>query len=88
MNKTRDFNRDRENLTEQDLEEIFDLLAPRMRSANKALLWRRLTEHLSMIPHYGILSRIMQDSHGWSYCAGQDYTEEIKTVRKIILDCK
>jgi len=84
-NKQIDFNNSRDNLTEDDLGQIFELLSKGLRPKNRDLLYRRLTEHLSMIPYHGILSRVMKESHGWSYCAGQSYPDEIRTVRKIIL---
>jgi hypothetical protein len=87
-----DFNSLREVLTDTDKKAIYDLLQSRLRVDTKALLWRRIHDHTTMIPHYGILSRIMKSELNgrvyWEYCAGQSYPDEIRTVRKIILECK
>lgn len=88
MEKQIDFNSAREILTDEDKQQIFDLLSSGLRQKNRDLLHRRIHHHLGMIPYHGILSRVMKEQHGWTYCAGQDYREEIKTVRKIILECK
>jgi hypothetical protein len=82
------FNNHRSKLTEKDTDEIYELLSNRLRQANKVLLAKRLNDHLELIPHYGILERITKEPYGWNYCAGQSYPDEIRTVRKIILDRK
>lgn len=32
----------------------------------------------------GIMSRLIYDNDKWNYCAGQDYTAEMNTIRKIL----
>lgn len=82
------FNNHRDQLTDQDKEEIFILLSGRLREKNRRLLKTRLDHHLELIPYYGILERIQKESYGWAYCAGQSYPDEIRTVRNIILTLK
>jgi len=82
------FNRDRENLTDDDKQQIFELFSKGLREKNRNLLHKRIFEHTNMIPFYGIFERIMKEPHGWSYCAGQSYTDEITHVRKLILECR
>jgi len=82
------FNNNRERMTDDDKQQIFDLLSKGLRTKNFNLLHRRIFEHLFMIPYHGILERIIKDDSGWSYCAGQSYPDEIRTIRKIILECK
>ena len=78
----------REKLTADDLQDIFALLSSGLREKNRQLLSLRIYSHLNMIPKHGAFERIMKDKHGWSYCAGQSYPDEIRAVRKLILDCK
>lgn len=82
------FNTYRHKLTGSDIHEIYELLNKGLRQKNKDLLAKRLDDHLALIPYHGILERLMKDKHGWSYCAGQSYTDEIRTVRNIILTLK
>ena len=84
----KDFNTNRSELTNKDIEQIFSLLNSGLRSKNRNLLWIRLNTDLNSIPHHGILSRIMDSGNGWEYCAGQSYPDEIRTVRNIILTLK
>ncbi len=38
--------------------------------------------------NYGILGRLIFSKNRWNYIAGQDYTAELATIRKIILKGK
>jgi len=82
------FNDKKLDLTSQDIDQLVELLGYRCRLETVQKLRRRLENTPSLIPSYGILNRLMLESHGWSYCAGQSYPDEIRTVRKIILECK
>ena len=84
------FNNSREQLSADDSQQIYELLCSGLRSENKILLHKRLFNHLGMIPYCGVFERIIKDerTNQWEYCAGQDYPSEIRTVRKIILECK
>tara|TARA_R100000781_G_scaffold2334_3_gene3840 strand:- start:2085 stop:2348 length:264 start_codon:yes stop_codon:yes gene_type:complete len=82
------FNNYKDKMTEKDKEEIFEIVSSRCRQKTKELLALRLEKHLDLIPEYGILNRLIKEEHGWFYCAGQSYPDEIRTVRKIILELK
>jgi hypothetical protein len=82
------FNSDRELLTDDDKQQIFELLSKGLRANNYNLLNDRIFNCLGMIPYHGILGRVIKEDCGWSYCAGQSYPDEIRTVRKIILTCR
>lgn len=82
------FNDLKEQLTENDIDQLIAILGKGLRMKNAQLLRRRLLSHTGMIPAYGILERLTKESHGWSYCAGQSYVDEIRTVRSIILTLK
>ena len=82
------FNNYKDKMNEKDKEEIFKILSSRCRQKTKELLALRLEKHLDLIPEYGILNRLIKEEHGWSYYAGQSYPDEIRTVRKIILELK
>ena len=47
---------------------------------------RLLSDYISHGYNYGILERIIFDGGKWSYIAGQDYTAEMNTIRKILRD--
>ena len=81
----KNFNNQKDNLTEQDIDTILKIISYRCRVKTVNRLRSILTFHKSLIPENGILSRLILDEHGWYYCAGQDYTSEIKTVRDCIL---
>ena len=82
------FNNYKDKMNEKDKEEIFEIVSNRCRQKTKELLALRLEKHLDFIPEYGILNRLIKEEHGWCYCAGQSYPDEIRTVRKIILELK
>ena len=88
MMKQINFNNYKEKMTEKDKEEIFEILAEGTRQKTRELLAKRLDKHLDLIPEFGILNRLIKENHGWNYCAGQSYPDEIRTVRKIILELK
>ena len=80
------FNDLKTNLTEQDIDLIVELLGYRCRAQTYNRLRSRLKYSPSSVPTYGILERLTRDEAGrWEYCAGQSYTDEIRTVRNIIL---
>lgn len=79
------FNNQKTNLTEQDIDQLVSIITHRCRIKTTNRVRSILTYSPSLVPNYGILERLMKDQYGWSYCAGQDYTSEIKTVRDCIL---
>ena len=86
--KQLNFNNQRGNLSENDIDAIIELIGHRCRVPTIRRLRSMLTYGRDAIPHYGILERLMKDDNGWSYCAGQSYPDEIKTIRNIILEGK
>ena len=81
----KNFNNQKSKLTAQDIDAIISIIGHRCREKTVNRLRAILTYSPSMIPEFGILNRLILDEHGWSYCAGQDYTSELKTVRDCIL---
>tara|TARA_R110002167_G_scaffold44097_4_gene132965 strand:- start:164 stop:421 length:258 start_codon:yes stop_codon:yes gene_type:complete len=84
--KQLNFNNQKSVLTEEDKEEIFDILVKGTRIKTRELLAERLNKHIDLIPEYGIFNRLIKESYGWSYCAGQSYSDEIRCMREIILN--
>ena len=78
---------DKAELTELQKDSLYDLLSKHCRADTRKSLYRRIFEcPLSLWDSFGIYSRVMAESDGtFSYCAGQDYTSEIATVRKCVL---
>lgn len=83
--KQLNFNNQKEVLTETDINELVNLVGYRCRVQTVNRLRSMLTYGRSTIPQYGILERLIKENGSWSYCAGQSYIDEIKTVRNIIL---
>ena len=81
----KNFNNQKANLTEKDIDAILKIIGYRCRVKTINRLRSILTYNKSLIPEYGILSRLILDEHGWHYCSGQDYTSEIKIIRDCIL---
>lgn len=80
------FNDLKNNLNETDINEILQLVGKGCRDKTKARLRSILTYGPSTIEDCGIMRRLTKEPDGsWEYCAGQDYTAEIKTVRNVIL---
>ncbi len=82
------FNNLKSELTENDIDQLVALLGSRCRENTLRKLRINLELCASQIPIYGILDRLMKENDEWSYCAGQSYPDEIRTVRKIILELK
>lgn len=73
-------------LSEADVDGIIEIIGHRCRVKTCMRLRSILTYSPSLIPSYGILDRLTRDERGvWSYCAGQSYPDEIRTLREIIL---
>lgn len=75
----------KDKLTEQDINEIAAILSYRCRIATHNKIVSRLKYFASSIPYYGITERLTKENDRWTYCAGQSYTDEIRTLRKIFL---
>ena len=81
----KNFNNQKAKLTEKDIDAIIAIIGHRCRAKTVNRLRSIITYSPSMIPEFGMLTRLILDEYGWSYCAGQDYTSELKTVRDCIL---
>ena len=80
----------RYELTENDIDQLVDLLTHRCRHNTKSRVRSVLTYDSKTLPHYGIFERVYAERKGegefvWHYCAGQDYVAEIRTVRELIV---
>lgn len=80
----------RYELTENDIDQLVDLLTHRCRHYTKKRVRSILTYGSSSLPHYGVFERVYAERKGesefvWHYCAGQDYVAEIRTVRELIV---
>lgn len=71
-------------LTDSDVEEITTILTQRCQARTvNAVRWA-----LMGLPNgynFGIFGRVVKDDNGWSYCAGQSYPDEIRTVRELLI---
>lgn len=78
------FNNYREQLTEQDKEEIAKELCYRCHLKTYKRVLSCLKYNALSIPHYGILGRIVKERDKWQYIVGQYAPSELKTIRNII----
>jgi hypothetical protein len=83
--KQENLNTLKDKLTEQDVDEIVSIVGHRCRIKTVNRLRSILTYSASTLAPYGIYSRLMKENGRWFYCAGQSYTDEIKTLRECIL---
>lgn len=80
----RDLIYDNATLSDVEVEGLVRLIGDHCRAATKDRLRRRL-KFLSLIAPVGILGRVMVRPT-IRYVAGQSYPDEIKIIRKVILD--
>lgn len=74
------------NLTQDDVDQIVEIVGYRCRIKTIHRLRSILAYSSSLIPNHGIMDRLVKETRGWAYIAGQSYTDEIRTVRDIILN--
>lgn len=86
MKTYKTFNDIKTQLTESDIDAIVSIVGYRCRIKTVNRIRSILTYSPSLIPSYGIFERLWKDEKGWEYCAGQSYTDEIKTLRDCILN--
>jgi hypothetical protein len=79
------FNNYRDQMTDDDIEQIFQLIAKGCQHKTKVRLRSILTYSKSSIQSVGILERLIKEDGKWRYIAGQSYTDEIRTVRDVVL---
>lgn len=79
------FNNYREQLTQEDKEQIIDAITPRCRVNTINRLRSILAYDASKIPHFGILQRLVKENNKWQYIVGQYAPPELQTIRDIFL---
>lgn len=72
-------------LTDEQKQSFVDVFGHRCHEQTKTRLWSVIT-YPSGLDNYGIYNRVMFDSTGCHYVAGQSYPDEIRTVRKLICE--
>jgi hypothetical protein len=77
------FNDLKNKLTENDIEQLLDLVGYRCQAKTINRMRSVLTYSASSISYYGILNRLYKSKTQWEYCAGQSYPDEIRTIRAI-----
>ena len=83
--KQKNFNTLKGSLDTHDVSELTAIIGHRCSQKTKDRIKSILTYDSSRIPSYGILERLMFEEFHWSYCVGQSYVDEIRTIRNIIL---
>jgi hypothetical protein len=73
-------------LTEAEQDSLYILLVKGCRAKTRAKLVRKVALPLALWEDFGIYRRVELDAGVFYYCAGQSYTDEIRTVRDLILD--
>jgi hypothetical protein len=73
-------------LTEAEQDSLYILLAKGCRAKTREKLSRRVKMPLALWSDWGIFRRVSFDNGQAEYCAGQSYTDEIRTVRELILN--
>jgi hypothetical protein len=71
-------------LTEKELNSLSDLLGKGCRQEKKLRI-RRTLANCPYITSYGIFGRVLFSNDEASYCAGQSYPDEIRTVRECLV---
>ena len=79
------FNDLKSKLSAQDIDQLMSLLGKRCRAKKLNRLRSMLTYGTGAIGSFGIFGRLTKENGQWDYCAGQSYTDEIRTVRECIL---
>lgn len=74
------------HLTEQEQASLAALLGKRCSAQTKQRLAHKLSLPLYIYTDYGIYRRVSFDNGQAEYCAGQSYTDEIRTLRELILN--
>jgi hypothetical protein len=79
------FNNYRDQMSDDDIDQIHELIAKGCQKTTRGRLLSILKYHKSSIEHAGILERLIKEDGKWRYIAGQSYTCEIKIVRDVML---
>jgi hypothetical protein len=75
------------NMTDTVAFDLMKMLCERCKYDTKDKVWGRLSK-TSLLRDYGIYERVVYDTElrCWTYCAGQSYPDEIRTIRRLILN--
>ena len=73
------------HLTEVQQAAIVAFVGKRCRQSTISTLWRRMALPLSLWKDYGIYSRITLTNEGASYCCGQSWDDEMRTLRECMI---
>jgi hypothetical protein len=74
----------RASLTDDERTSLVKLLGSGCHQRTKNMLWYS-AGYVPDVPSYGIYDRVTFEDGRASYCAGQSYPDEIRTVRKLLL---
>ena len=86
MSKQYNFNDNKCNLSENDIDQIVEIVTHRCRIKTVDKIRRVLTYFPSSIKSYGIFNRLIRENNVWIYVAGQSYPDEIRILRECILE--
>lgn len=84
--KQLNFNNQKLELNDSDIDQLVKIITYKCSVKTTNRVRSILTYSPSLVPSYGILERLIKEDGRWSYCAGQSYPDEIRTVRNIILN--
>ena len=84
MNKQINFNNYKDQMTEEDIQELYELISSGCRAKRKGRILSCLKYGKHMIGTFGILDRLIKENGKWCYVAGQDSISEMRTVRECI----
>lgn len=86
MSRYTEFRDVQKSLTDDDIDQLVDIIGSKCRHATKVRIRSVLTYGPSTIPDFGIMRRLIKDegTGKWQYVAGQSYPDEIRVVRNII----
>ena len=79
------FNNQKNSLSDKDIEQIVAIVGHKCSQKTKTRIQSILKYGPSLIPTYGIFSRLIKENDQWEYIAGQSYPDEIRTLRNCIL---
>ena len=78
-------NTEKAKLTESDIDQILSIITKHSRLKTYNRLRSILTYSASKLDNYGIYNLLIKEACVWSYCSGQSYTDDIRTLRECIL---
>jgi hypothetical protein len=73
------------DLTEKEIQALLKIIGAYCQERTKGRIERAL-RYVPDIPNYGIYGRVHLEDGGADYCAGQSYPDEIRTLRKCLIE--